>query len=84
MNLWHDAITGRSVTATLHFVNTTPANWYSKRQVTIENVTYGSEFVAAKTVTEQILELRQTQRHLGVPIKSKSFMLGYNKSVVTS
>ena len=42
------------------------------------------EFVAAKTATEQIVDLRQTLRYLGVPIKSKANMFGDNKSVLTS
>ena len=83
-NLLHDLITGRSVTAVLRFINLTPGDWYSKRQATVENATYGSEFVAAKTATEQIIDIRQTLRYLGVPIKSKAYMFGDNKSVVTS
>ena len=83
-NLLHDLITGRSVTAVLHFFNLTPGDWYSKRQATVENATYGSEFVAAKTATEQIVDIRQTLRYLRVPIKSKAYMFGDNKSVVTS
>ena len=62
----------------------TPGDWYSKRQGTVENATYGSEFLAAKTATEQIVDLRQTLRYLGVPIKSNTYMFGDNKSVVTS
>ena len=38
----------------------------------------------AKTGTEQIIELKQTLMNFGVPIKSKAFMFGDNKSVVTS
>ena len=83
-NLLHDLITGRSVTAVLHFFNLTPGNWCSKRQATVENATYGSEFVAAKTATEQIVDIRQTLRYLGVPIKAKAYMFDDNKSVVTS
>ena len=84
-NLLYDLITGRSVTVVLHFFNLTPGNWYSKRQATVENATYGSEFVATKTATEQIVDIRQTLRYLGVPIKSKTYMFGDNKkSVVTS
>ena len=83
-NLLHDLITGRSVIAVLNFFNLTPGEWYSKRQATVENATYGSEFVAAKTATEQIIHIRQTLRYLGVPIKSKAYMFGNNKSVVTS
>ena len=82
-NLLHDLITGRSVTAVLHFFNLKPSDWYSKRQATIENATYGSEFVAPKTATEQIIDIRQTLSFLGVPIKSKAYMFGDNKSVVT-
>ena len=81
-NLLHDLMTGRSVTAVLHFFNLTPGDWYSKRQATVENATYGSEFVAAKTATEQIVDIIQTLRYLGVSIKSKAYMFGDNKSVV--
>ena len=70
-NLLHDLITGRSVTAVLHFFNLTPGDWCTNRPVTVENATYGSEFVAAKIATEQIVDIRQTLRYLGVPIKSR-------------
>ena len=50
----------------------------------METATYGSEFVAAKTATEQIMDIRQTLRYLGVPITTKSFLFGENRSVVTS
>ena len=43
-----------------------------------------SEFVAAKTATEQIMDIRQTLRYLGAPITTKSFLFGDNRSVVTS
>ena len=38
-NLLHDIVTGKSVTAVLHFINTTPIDWYSKRQATVKTVT---------------------------------------------
>ena len=82
-NLLHDIVTGKSVTAILHFVNTTPTDWFLKRQATVETATYGSEFVAAKTTTEQIMD-RNTLRYLGVPIMNKAYMFGNNKSVVMS
>ena len=83
-NLLHDIVTGKSVTAVLHFVNTTPSDWFLKRQATVVTATFGSEFVAAKTATEQIIDLRNTLRYLGIPIKSKAYMFGDNKSVVTT
>ena len=36
------------------------------------------------TATEQIVDLRQTLKYLGVPIKSKAYMFGDNTSVVTA
>ena len=84
VKLPHDLITGRSVTAVLHFFNLAPGNWYSKRQATVENAAYGSEFVAAKTANELIVDIRQTLSYLGVPIKSKAYMIGDNKSVMTN
>ena len=70
--------------AVLHFVNTTPTNWFLKRQATVETATYGSELIAAKTATEQIMDLRNTLRYLGVSIMNKVYMFGDNKTVVAS
>ena len=83
-NLNHFLATGQSLTGCLHFVNKTPFNWYSKKQATVETATYGSDFVAAKTATEQIMDIRQTLRYLGAPIGAKSFLFGDKRSVVTS
>jgi hypothetical protein len=83
-NLMHDLTTGRSVTGILHLVNKTPIEWHSKKQATVETATYGSEFVAARTCVEQIIDIRHTLRYLGVPIREKSYMFGDNKSVVDS
>ena len=83
-NLYHDMITGRAVTGILHMINGTPVDWFSKRQDTVETATYGSEFVAARIATEQIIDLRTTLRYLGVPIKGKAYMFGDNQSVITS
>ena len=83
-NLNHCLDTGKSLTERLDFVNKTPVDWYSNKQATVETATYGSEFVAAKTATEQIMDIRQTLRYLGEPIGSKSFLFGDNRSVVTS
>jgi hypothetical protein len=65
-------------------MNQTPIDWFSKKQATVETATYGSEFVAARTCTEQIIEIRTLLRYLGVPIRDQSHMFGDNKSVVNS
>jgi len=50
----------------------------------VETATYGSEYVAARTATEQIIDLRNTLRYLGVPIRNTSYLFGDNESVVNS
>ena len=83
-NLYHDLISGRSVTGVLHLLNKTPIDWFSKLQSTVETATFGSEYVAARTATEQIIDLRNTLRYLGVPIRGTSMMFGDNESVVNT
>ena len=77
----HDLTTGGSMTGTLHFVNKTPLEWFSKKQATSETAAHGSEFVAARTCGEQLIDMRTTFRCLGVPIIGHSHMFGDNESV---
>ena len=83
-NLMHNVITGHSVTGTLTLVNKTVLDWYSKKQATVETATYGSEFVAARTATEQMIDLRVTLRYLGANLRQVSYLFGDNQSVVKS
>jgi hypothetical protein len=83
-NLFHDAITSRSITGILHMANATPLDWFTKKQSTVETATYGSEFVASRHCVEQVMDLRTTFRYLGVPINEVSFMFGDNELVVNS
>jgi hypothetical protein len=83
-SLYHDMVTGRSFTAILHFLNQTPMDWYSKKQATVETATFGSEFIAARTTIDQIVDLRMTLRYLGVPIREKSYIFGDNKTVINA
>jgi hypothetical protein len=83
-NLMHDLISGRSVTGIIDFFNKTPIDWYSKLQSTVETATFGSEYVAARTCTERIIDFRLTLRYLGVPVLGSSMMFGDNESVVNA
>jgi hypothetical protein len=80
-NLYHNFTTGRAVTGILHFINNTPIDWFCRAQSTVETATYGSEFVAARIVVDQIIDLRTTLRYLDVPIIGKSLLFGDNESV---
>ena len=70
-NLHHDQVTGRAVTACLHLVSATPSHWHTKRQATVETATFGSDFVAARTATDHIIDLRYTLMYLLVPVRSR-------------
>jgi hypothetical protein len=74
-NLYHDMLTGRSVTGILHLMNKTPIEWYSKKQATVETATYGSEFIAARTCIDQIIDVRTLLRYLGIPVRDTSYVL---------
>jgi hypothetical protein len=65
-------------------INKTPIDWFSKLQSTVETATFGSEYIAARTCTKQIINLRNTLRYLGMPVKGESFMFGDNESVVNT
>jgi hypothetical protein len=83
-NLCHDITTGRAVTGILHLLNQTPVDFYTKKQGTVETATYGSEYVAGRTATEQIIDLRLSLRYLGVQIISGTYLFGDNRTVIDS
>lgn len=83
-NLMHDMLTGKACTGILHLFNGTPIEAFSKKQATVETATYGSEFCAARTCMEQIVELRNYLRYLGVPIHEKTFVFGDNAAMIDS
>jgi hypothetical protein len=83
-NLMHDVLSGKAVTGCIHFANKTPMMWYSKKQSTTETATYGAEFCAGRTCIEQLIDLRNTFRYLGVPVHDISYVFGDNESMVNS
>ena len=58
-----------------------PIDWYSKKQGTVETVTFGSEVNAARTAMEQIINLHGTLHYMGVPLRDSSYMFGDNTVV---
>lgn len=83
-NLYHDLVSGKAVTGILHLFNRTPMDWYSKLQSTPETATFGSEFIAAKTCVEQIIDLRLSLQYLGVHLAGPSYVFGDNETVIKS
>jgi hypothetical protein len=63
------------------YVNNAPITWYSKRQNTVESLTFGSESVAMRIAVEQIEGLRYKLRMMGVPIEGPAIVFCNNQSV---
>ena len=56
-NLCHNKLSGKAVTAILHFLNKTPIDWHSKKQATPETATHGAEFISGRTAVDQTIEM---------------------------
>jgi hypothetical protein len=78
----HDLVIRRSIKGILFTLNNTPIRWISKRQKTVETLTYGSESVASRVAMELILEIRYMLWSLGVALDGQALMLDDNISVV--
>lgn len=53
-----NVVTRRSHTGVLIFVQNAPILWYSKKQNTVESLSFGSEFVALRIAKELVVALR--------------------------
>jgi len=76
--------TRRSTTGIIHFINSTPFEWTSKKQSTVEASTYGAEFVALRLAVEQIKTNRMFLQSIGVPLDGPTWVLCDNLAVVRS
>jgi hypothetical protein len=75
-NLYHDLVTGRTMSGIIHIVNQTPVILFCKKQQTVETATYGSEFMVARQPAQQIIKLHYTLRMMGIPLDGPSWMFG--------
>ena len=82
-NLYHDFLSGKAVTATLTLLNKTVMDWYSKKQGTVESSTFTAEYLAGRTTTDQVIDMRNTLRYMGVPL-GRTVVFGDNQSVITN
>jgi hypothetical protein len=58
--------------------------WFSKRQKCVQTAAFGSEFVAARIVVDQMVDMRNTLRYLGFPVQTRSYLFGDNRAVVNN
>jgi hypothetical protein len=77
-----EALTRRSRTGYLIYVNMAPVLWYSKKQGTVETSVFGAEFIAMKTATEAARGLRYKLRMMGIEVEDPNYIYGDNMSVI--
>jgi hypothetical protein len=76
-----DVVTRRSRTGVLVYLNRAPILWYSKKQNSVETLTFGSELIALKTGIEIIKGLRYKLRMKGIPLVGHAHVRVGNMSV---
>ena len=76
--------TRRSTTGIIDFINSTPFEWTSKKQSTVEASIYGAEFVVLRLVVEQIRANRMFLRLIGLSLDGPTWVLCDNLAVVRS
>ena len=79
-----DLLTRRSRSGFLIYINNSLIHWMSKRQLSIETSSYGSEFTSLKQCTEYLRGLRYKLTMMGVPTELPSYVFGDNKSVLAN
>ena len=78
----HDKKTRKSITGVLVVVGSTPVSWMSKRQGAVATSSYGAEFCAMRTATEEAVSIRYTLRSLGIPVNEPTKLFGDNLGVI--
>jgi hypothetical protein len=74
-------VTRRSQTGNLLFANKACITWYSKRQNSVEDATFGSEFIALRQAKNLIVAFRYKLRMFGIPIDGPTNVFCDNESV---
>ena len=80
----HDKVTGRSVTGIIAMIGSTPIQWLSKRQASVQTSTFGAEFTALKIAVETAVTIRYYLRSMGVAVTKATNIMVDNMSVVIS
>ena len=79
-----NVVARRSHTGFITYINCAPIVYHSKRQNAVESSSFGSEFIAMRTATENNRALRYKLRMFGIPIDGPTVFSGDNDSVVKS
>ena len=66
------------------YLNCALVYWWSKKQISVESPSFGSEFVAMKQCCEYIRGLRYKLRMMGIPVEGTTYIYGDNQSVLAN
>ena len=77
-----DIMLFRSKKGFLIYANIALAQWFLKKQATVETSVFGTEFVTIKEGTCSLRVFRYELRMMNIPISSPSYIYGDNMSVV--
>ena len=77
-----NAVTRRSHSGILIYLQNAPIIWQSRRQNTVETSTFGSEFVALRTARDLVVALRYKLRMFGIPLIGPARVFCDNQGVV--
>jgi hypothetical protein len=79
-----DTTTRRSRTGFIVYLNCSPIYWLSKKQLSVESSSFGSEFCAMKHLCEYVRGLRYKLRMMGIPVEGPAYVFGDNQSVLAN
>ena len=77
-----DRLTRRSRSGMLVFMNIAPVYWLSKKQTSVDTISFGSEFVAMKICCEYLRGLRYKLRMMVITVSNPLFIYGDNQFVL--
>jgi hypothetical protein len=79
-----DSVKRRSRTGFLVWINSCLVYFLSKKQMSVETSSFGSEFVAMKQCCRNLRGLRYKLRMMGIPVSGPCYICGDNESVLAS
>ena len=79
-----DTMTRCSRMGFLVYLNCAPIYWWSKKQNSVESLSFGSEFIAMKQCCEYVCGLRYKLRMMGISCEDPPFIYGDNQSVLAN
>ena len=79
-----DTVMRCSRTGFLVYLNCVPVYWWSKKQNSVESLSFGSEFIVMKQCCEYVRGLRYKLRMMGISCDDPTFIYGDNQSVLAN